>query len=58
MSLRGDIYRAHAAECEATAAAAMSDPVRATFAELAAQWRNLARQTETLERDESEAQRH
>jgi hypothetical protein len=56
MSLRGEIYWAHAAECEAVATTATADSKeRAMFLELAERWRNLARRTETLERDEWDA---
>jgi hypothetical protein len=56
MASRSDIYRARAAECEATAARAVSVKIRATFTELAAHWRNLARQIEMLENEEKPRQ--
>jgi hypothetical protein len=56
MASRSEIYRARAAECEATAATAISVKIRTTFAELAARWRNLARQIEMLENEEKSKQ--
>ena len=56
MASRAKIYKVRAAECEAIAAAAISAAKRATFAELATQWRRLIRQLEMLE-DEKASER-
>jgi len=52
MVSRAEIYQARAAECEASAATVIDPKARATFMELAEQWRNLALQTEQREREE------
>jgi len=56
MASRLEIYRARAAECEATAARAISVKIQTTFTELAGHWRNLARQIEMLENEEKSKQ--
>jgi hypothetical protein len=53
MASRAEIYKVRAAECEAIAAAAISAAKRATFTDLATQWRKLIRQLEMLEKEEA-----
>jgi|HubBroStandDraft_1064217.scaffolds.fasta_scaffold925207_1 hypothetical protein len=53
MASRAEIYKVRAAECEAIAAAAISAAKRATFTELATQWRKLIRQLEMLENEDA-----
>jgi hypothetical protein len=50
MGKRAEEYRARAAECEALAADVSDPKIKATYADLAKQWRDLARQVDTLER--------
>ena len=50
MGKRAVAYRARADECEALAADASDPKIKATYADLAKQWRDLARQVDTLER--------
>ena len=52
MASRPEIYRSRAGECDATAASATDSRIRMNFMELATQWRDLARQIETLEPEE------
>jgi hypothetical protein len=47
---RADRYLEKAAECEHLAASVRDPQVGATFLDLANQWRDLARQVETLDR--------
>jgi len=47
---RADRYLQRAAECERLAASVRDQEVRATFLDLADQWRDLARQAQTLDR--------
>jgi hypothetical protein len=47
---RAQAYRARAAECAIVAANSTDSKTRATYAELAAQWRHTANQTEAKER--------
>lgn len=54
MTSRADIYRARAAECDATAAAALNSKTRTTFTELATRWRSLARRLDALEPEREE----
>jgi hypothetical protein len=54
ISLRAERYRVRAAECD-QAAKKFSDPEsRTLYLDLAQQWRDLARQVEMLEREQSE----
>jgi hypothetical protein len=50
MGKRAEEYRVRAAECEALAADVSDSKIKATYADLAKQWRDLARQVDTLER--------
>jgi hypothetical protein len=50
MGSRAEQYRAQAAQCETAAAAAHDPKIKTTYADLAKQWRDLARQVDTLER--------
>jgi|HubBroStandDraft_1064217.scaffolds.fasta_scaffold1280414_1 hypothetical protein len=50
MGKRAEEYRARAAECEALAADVFDSKIKATYADLTKQWRDLARQVDTLER--------
>ena len=50
MGSRAEQYRAQATQCETAAAAAHDPKIKATYADLAKQWRDLARQVDTLER--------
>ena len=47
---RADLYRERAAECERQVALVRDSQVRAILSDLADQWRDLARQVETLDR--------
>ena len=47
---RADLYLERATECERQAALARDPQARAVFSDLADQWRDLARQVETLDR--------
>jgi hypothetical protein len=51
VSLRAQRYREKAELCERMAAQAKTYEVRASFDEVARQWRDLARQVEQLEFD-------
>jgi hypothetical protein len=54
MSVRAERYRKKAAHCQ-QAAGQVSDPATKTlFLDLAQQWRELAQQVETLERERGE----
>jgi hypothetical protein len=54
MSLRAQRYRVKATDCE-QAAKKLTDPeTRTLYLDLAQQWRELARQVETLEREHGE----
>ena len=48
MATRAEAYRARAAECATIAANTTDTKTRATFTELATQWRLLADRTETM----------
>jgi hypothetical protein len=50
MGARAQEYRAKAAECEAIATITADPKIKATYSDLAKQWRDLARQVDTLER--------
>ena len=54
MSSRVQSYLDKAAHCEALATAATDREARSSFAEVARQWRDLARQVEALETDRVE----
>ena len=49
MSQRADMYRRRAAECRLWAGAASEPKLRLTYAELAAEWEEMARQVEFIE---------
>jgi hypothetical protein len=54
MSLRAERYRRRAAECEQAAEKPMNPETKTVYLDLAHQWRDLARQTEKLERERGE----
>ena len=56
MASRLEIYRSRAEQCEAVAAAATEPNARRTFTALAKEWRNLARQLETLKPEDAAEQ--
>jgi hypothetical protein len=50
MTSRAEICRAKAAECETMAGTAQDPKVKETYRDLAARWRDMARQIDTIER--------